>query len=316
VLWLEATDAAGITGVPAAVFVDLIDPANIGTVSGVVRDSLTLQVVEQAVLTYDGLQVSSDQSGQYSLQTVATTSDLNISKLGYFSQTIAGVASVGGQTTTQNIFLEPVCEQQVLLDDVDSYSDINDAISNGGWSLDTGQGNNDFRIEAGDDHTTQTAQAFVSTDVSVVTDKSLVSPEFMVPSGAEFSFWHKHQFESGNTDYDGGVIEITTNGGTNWQDLGSMITQNGYNGTLNDGFDNPLGGRQAFTDSLGVFTEVVVDLSSFAGQTVQLRWRMGTDNTQGAGDWKIDDIKVSAAGTCESSDVIFADGFNAPAGSS
>jgi carboxypeptidase T len=315
VLWLEATDTSGITGVPAAVFVDVIDPANIGTVAGVVRDSLTFQAVEQAVLTYDGLQVSSDQNGQYSLQTAATTSDLNISKLGYFSQTIAGVTSSGGQTTTQNIFLDPVCEQQVLLDDVDSYTDINDAISNGGWSLDTGQGSNDFRIETGDDHTSGAAQAFVSTDVSVVTDKSLVSPAFVVPADAELSFWHKHQFESGNSDYDGGVIEITTNGGSSWQDLGALITQNGYNGTLNDGFDNPLGGRQAFTDSLGVFTEVIVDLSSFAGQTAQLRWRMGTDNTQGAGDWKIDDIKVSAAGTCELSDLIFADGFNAPPGS-
>ena len=101
-----------------------------------------------------------------------------------------------------------------------------------------------------------------------------------------------------------------SNGGSSWQDLGSLITQNGYNGTLSNGFDNPLGGRQAFTDSLGVFTQVLVDLSAYAGQTVQIRWRMGTDNTQGAGDWKIDDIKVAAAGSCQLTDLIFADGFD------
>jgi carboxypeptidase T len=313
-LWLEATDADGVTGVPSAVFVDVIDPANLGTVSGVVRDAMTAQPIDQAQLNYAGLQVSSDALGQYSIETSATTSDLQVSKLGYFTQVITDVVTTGGQITTRNIMLEPVCEQQVLTDDVDGYADISEAISSGGWSLLTGQGSNDFRIESGDDHTTGSAQAFVSTDVGQTTDKSLVTPSMLLPPQAELVFWHKHQFESGNADYDGGVIEISTDGGSNWQDLGPNITQNGYNGTLSTGFSNPLGGRQAFADSLGVFTEVKADLSAYAGETVLVRWRMGTDSTQGAGDWKIDDVQIKAAASCPQIDLIFYDGFNASGG--
>ncbi|MFC3193576.1 M14 family zinc carboxypeptidase [Marinicella sediminis] len=310
-LWLEATDATGTTGVPSAVFVDVIDPANIGTVSGQVTDALTGAPVAQALLSYAGIQDSTDQQGQYSIQTAATTSDLNISKLGYFSQSLAAVQTTGGLVTNRNIVLQPVCEQSLLADDVDDYANINEAISEGGWSVDPPLGSNDFRVETGDDHSTGSANSFVSTNEAVVTDKSLMTIAMTLPVQAELQFWHKHQFESGNADYDGGVIEISTNAGTDWQDLGSYITQNGYNGTLSGGFDNPLGGRQAFTGSLGVFTEVKVDLAAFANESVMIRWRMGTDNTQGAGDWKIDDVHITAAGVCELSDLIFIDGFNA-----
>ncbi len=106
------------------------------------------------------------------------------------------------------------------------------------------------------------------------------------------------------------MIEITTNDGTSWIDLGSSIIQNGYGGTLDDGFNNPLSGREAFVDNLGTFTEVKVDLSNYAGQSVKIRWRMGTDSSQAAGDWIVDDILVSAPGVCDNSnDIIFANGF-------
>jgi hypothetical protein len=308
-IWFEATDAGAVTGVPSAIFVDVVDPSNIGTVSGVVRNLNTNELLESATVSYDGFMANTDVNGHYSIQTMATSGDLTASKVGYLSNTISSVVTLGGQTTSQNIFLEPSCDVSVLNDDAESYTNISQAIT-AGWSLQTGAGSNDWNVEIGENNTLNGSKAFVSTDVASTADKSLVTPSMILPENAVLSFWHKHQFEAGNDNYDGGVIEISTNGGSNWSDLGLLITQNGYNGTLNGGFSQPLGSVQAFVDSLGTFTEVKVDLLSFAAQTVKIRWRMGTDSGVGGGDWVIDDVQVVAAGVCEGpDDIIFADGF-------
>ena len=303
-LFLEATDAAGVTGVPAAVFVDVVDPANLATINGTVRDLANNNPIAMAQVTYDGVLVNTDNQGAYNIQVSATTSDLMVSKMGYISQQIPGLETTTGQTITQDFLLETSCEVELLNTDVESMNGISD-----GWTNPAGTGTNDWRVEAGDDHTIGNGKSFVATDVAVVTDKSLVSPAIALTEGAELVFWHKHQFESGNDNYDGGVLEISVNGGT-WTDLGSAITQNGYNGTLNGGFSQPLGAREAFVDSLGTFTEVKVDLSAYANQNVNIRWRMGTDNSTSAGDWKVDDIQIISQEPCVvDHDLIFADDF-------
>ncbi|WP_223788848.1 M14 family zinc carboxypeptidase [Marinicella meishanensis] len=314
-VWFEASDDGavgtnnGITGVPAAIFIEVLDPANIGTISGLVRDDSTFLPIEQVLVEYAGQQTFTDMAGNYSVQTAATTSDLTFSKAGYFSQSIIDVATMGGMTTEQNVLLEPVCETEFLYTDVEAYSNIGQATTDG-WSVLMDVGSNDWRVESGDNNTNGGTRAFVATNIGSTSDSSLVTPEMALTEQAELTFWHKHQFESSNDDYDGGVLEISTNGGTNWNDLGSAITQNGYNGTLSANFQNPLGGRPAFVDTLGSFTEVKVDLSAYDGQTVLIRWRLGTDETVAAGDWKLDDIKVVAAGVCPGpSDLIFADDF-------
>ncbi len=308
-VWFAATDAAGVTGVPSAVFIDVVDPNDLSTVSGTVRDASNNAALDQVAVSYDGLQTTTDANGAYSIQTTATTSDLTASKIGYISQTVDAVVTTSGQNTVQNIMLEPRCEAQILLADVENYADINQAIA-AGWSLQGTQGSNDWRVATGENHTVGGNQAFIATNVNSVSDKSLVSPDLLLPADAELLFWHKHDFESGNSDYDGGVIEISVNGGSNWTDLGADITQNGYNGTLSTQYGNPLGGRSAFVDNLGTYTEVIVDLSAYSNQTVNLRWRMGTDSGVAAGDWTLDDISVVAAAQCNGpDDVIFKDDF-------
>ncbi|TDR18448.1 M14 family zinc carboxypeptidase [Marinicella litoralis] len=307
-VWFEATDASGITGVPYAIFVDAIDPANIGTLSGVVRDASDSTLIAGANLIFDGMATTSDNSGVYNFETTATNGDLTINKLGYVTQTVASVGVFAGKTTTQNIYLEPSCEIQVLNNDIETFNQISD----GGWSLITGDGPNDWRIDSGDDHTLGNGKAYVSTDVSEVTDKSLVSPQLLLADSSELTFWHKHQFEGGNSFYDGGVVEIKVVGSSVWQDLGGAMIQNGYNGTLSGGSSQPLGAVSAFVGSLGTFTEVKVDLSAYNNQSVNVRWRMGTDSSVSAGDWKIDDIRIAAAGECPNpNDIIFIDGFEA-----
>jgi hypothetical protein len=112
-----------------------------------------------------------------------------------------------------------------------------------------------------------------------------------VGAGSTLSFWHLHQFES---SYDGSVLEISTNGGGSWTDLGPHITVNGYNGTLSTCCGNPLGGRQAWVSDLNDWTLVEVDLSGFAGQSALFRWRLGCDSSVSDIGWYIDDVQITA----------------------
>jgi hypothetical protein len=102
-------------------------------------------------------------------------------------------------------------------------------------------------------------------------------------------FFHTFEFERGT--YDGGVIEIS-NGG-DFEDLGPKILKGGYTGTIYEFTSNPLIGRSAWIEGrLGTFQEVVVDLSSVAGQTMTIRFRIGTDQDGKGLGWYIDDVSL------------------------
>lgn len=136
--------------------------------------------------------------------------------------------------------------------------------------------------------------AVFANDPAGVNLSSLVSPEIEIAStAAQLIFRNNYQTEN---SFDGMVLEYTTNGGTTWQDIlngGGTFASGGYNGSLNTCCSNPLPGRQAWTGNSGGFIDTVVNLSaSFDGETVQFRWRMGSDNiVSSTGVW-LDDIQV------------------------
>jgi extracellular elastinolytic metalloproteinase len=43
--------------------------------------------------------------------------------------------------------------------------------------------------------------------------------------------------------WDGGVVEISTDGGSTWTDLGSRMISGGYNGSLSSSGANPIRGQ-------------------------------------------------------------------------
>jgi len=293
--------------VPSAVFIDIIDPLLIGTLNGTVTDQDSGLAIDSAQVTYDDLITNTDSSGFYEFQATARTADLTVSKAGYQPQTLTAVSITAQQSSTHNLILQATCGD--ISNNLEAYATITDALSDG-WQSDSNIGTDDWALVSGDDHTIGQGNAFGSADVGSQSDKFLISPEVALVDNAELSFWHKHDFEANNSYYDGGVLEISIDNGQNWTDLGTAITQNGYNGTLNGGYGQPLGARSAFVDNLGTFQQVKVDLSTYANQTVRFRWRMGTDSSQGAGDWLIDDIEVSGYRSCQFIDLIFADGFD------
>jgi hypothetical protein len=133
----------------------------------------------------------------------------------------------------------------------------------------------------------------------VVTDANARLKPFVVPGNAYLRFAHAYDFESGYNpndptfyDFDGGVLEYTTNNGLTWVDAGSLIDFNGYTGTLFTGANNPLSGRSAFVRSSHGYISTRLNLYALAGQTVSFRWRMGLDEAGFYGGWWVDTVNV------------------------
>ncbi len=140
-------------------------------------------------------------------------------------------------------------------------------------------------------------------DYSTISDTALVSPPLDVAATGNLvlSFQHRHSFEAsedpnnpGSTeDWDGGVIEISADGGSTWEDV-SKYGDPGYTGTIGNQANNPLSDQPAFTaQNAGwpAMDAVKVDLGdSFAGKTVQIRFRIGSDEAASEHGWELDDI--------------------------
>ncbi|HEX8409233.1 MAG TPA: M36 family metallopeptidase, partial [Thermoanaerobaculia bacterium] len=125
-------------------------------------------------------------------------------------------------------------------------------------------------------------------DASVVTDERLESPPMTISAAGSFKLEFDHLF-SFDYYYDGGVVEMSRNGGA-WTDIGSSA----YNGYIYYGSNggNPLAGRSAFTGSGGP-AHVALQPTVAAGDVVRIRFRIGTDYVVGAQGWDIDSISVS-----------------------
>ena len=137
--------------------------------------------------------------------------------------------------------------------------------------------------------------AFFSPNATVASDQILrTTASYALPAGpsaySTLSFWHNYNVESG---WDGCVVEISTNGGGTWSDLGQYMSGATYNATLNASA-NPIGGRSAFSGTSGGWVKTTVNLGSFSGQSVQFRFRLGADGSLGNVGWYVDDILMES----------------------
>jgi hypothetical protein len=122
-------------------------------------------------------------------------------------------------------------------------------------------------------------------------DVRLISPPFDLTSASQLNFWHAYSIEA---QFDGGVLEVSTDGGTSWADVGvDSFIAGGYNQTLDTG--TVLDGRKAWSGTSGTYPTMVpveVDVGSFAGSARQFSWRLVTDSILGEVGWHVDDIEL------------------------
>ena len=130
-------------------------------------------------------------------------------------------------------------------------------------------------------------------DPDAISDKYLYSPSATIDplSSADLHFSNNYALEDG---FDGGVLEISVDAAP-FQDIlaaGGFFARGGYNGTISTCCGSPLAGRQAWTGNSGGFIDTDVNLTGFAGHTIVLRWRMGSDSSTSGEGWRVDTVQM------------------------
>ncbi len=145
------------------------------------------------------------------------------------------------------------------------------------------------------------------------------SPVISIPvagsSAPVLSYKANYEIEA---DWDGIVVEISTDGGANWVDLPPV---GGYPGDFSQTGNPAINGCGYAAShgaingtSNGAFEDFSHALSAYTGQTVQFRWSFSTDPGFEQEGFYLDEINyenIHLPNTCNmgSSDIIFIDGF-------
>jgi MYXO-CTERM domain-containing protein len=169
------------------------------------------------------------------------------------------------------------------------------------WTLDGMNADQIWSRVVGNDGT----EVWQGIDFQSPSDTAIVSPPLTVSATGDFKFSWSHAFSFENSQlngslvyWDGGVVEISTDGGANWSDITMFCSDPGYGGQIGDpSANNTLRGRQGFVAtnmSYPMNDTASTDCGTmFAGQTVQVRFRIGSDDATGAAGWQIDDVAFS-----------------------
>ena len=139
--------------------------------------------------------------------------------------------------------------------------------------------------------------AFID-DPAVVSDKRLDSLQ-LPRASLRLVFRQNFNLEASDVDpnvgFDGGVLEMSTDGGNTFQDIlavGGSFVMGGYNRTISSDRGSPIAGRQAWSGNSQGFTTTVVNLPFSLG-AARLRWRMASDNSGSGEGWRVDTVNIT-----------------------
>ena len=127
--------------------------------------------------------------------------------------------------------------------------------------------------------------AFID-DPAVVSDKRLdLIPIPLPPARLQLTFRHNFNLEVSDADpnlgFDGGVLELSYDGGNTFQDVldaGGSFVVGGYNRTISTDRGSPISGRQAWSGNSDDFITTVVNLPIIP-TGFMVRWRMASDTS-------------------------------------
>lgn len=148
----------------------------------------------------------------------------------------------------------------------------------------------------------------------------MYSPLLEIPNSGSASVDYKAWWQI-EAEWDGVVVEISTDGGNSWADFGpDGLPLNGYPSNFAQTGNPPINAcgydasQGAFGGASSGFEDVSHDLSAYAGQTVQIRWSFSTDPGYEEEGFYLDDLiysNVHTPNVCSTvpNDLIFKDGF-------
>ncbi len=258
-----------------------LQPASNYTVSGTITDANSGQLLWSNVTVHRAdtmTQVASTETsdGHYSFSLLPYTYVFKVSARQHLP--VQETVYVTGDMTW-SFQLAPA----VFADDVEA--------GQGGWVHGAGSGSDLWHVTSADSHSPTHAWLCGFDGGGYVDDMDdwLVSPVVNL-SGyglVSLSFWQWYEIEGG---YDGGLVEISVDGGS-WQQLSPI---SGYPDTISTGGNAAFpSGTPVFSGSSGGWEQVVFNLTGFVGDTVQLRFRFGSDGSvHDDTGWYIDDIFI------------------------
>jgi hypothetical protein len=143
------------------------------------------------------------------------------------------------------------------------------------------------------------AYAYQAAAPSYVTDQKLVSPPLSLPSEEApltLAFWNFQFIEHSTTGgcFDGALLEVSADDGATWTQITTGLLTDPYDGSISSTYGNPLSGLAAWCGDPQDWLNSAVELDAYAGQTIRLRFRLGTDDSVGREGWAIDDLVVQS----------------------
>ena len=148
--------------------------------------------------------------------------------------------------------------------------------------------------------------SWFAVDTETLSDQRLVSPPIIIPDLSQapltLEFANYQAFETPNNDgrcWDAAILEVSTNGGSSWNQVpNTALITDPYDALIwnEQPGNNPLGPVMAWCPNPPPqeYLNSIVDLTAYANQTVNFRWRLGTDSAAGNEGWYVDDVKVQS----------------------
>jgi hypothetical protein len=136
-----------------------------------------------------------------------------------------------------------------------------------------------------------------------ISDKTLDSRNITINSASSAlsfrnNFNTEHDPPPAEVFWDGYVLEVSVAGGA-FQDIidaGGVFTAGPYTGEIDGTANNPLAGRMAWSGNSGGYIDSTINLpASFNGQSIRLRFRMGTDEAVAATGARVDGLFITSA---------------------
>ena len=139
-------------------------------------------------------------------------------------------------------------------------------------------------------------QSFAAAADWSIGEHNLTSPTVTLPYEQDIvilTFWHMYDFEEDvHGCLDGGMVELSADSGTTWLPLTENIFGDPTTNPLGS-LRNPLGETTpVWCGDSGGWREVSADLSAWAGDTIRLRFRSGSNQSQSSPGWNIDNIAL------------------------
>ena len=177
-----------------------------------------------------------------------------------------------------------------------------------GWTTGSDVGLNTWQLSSNDPHSGAYAYHADNTDNNnSESNQWLMSPAIELPleqGPLTLQFFNFQDLQDDNQGCrDGGILEISTDGGNKWRPVtDEELLTDPYDGLMGSQYQNPLAGQRAWCGDPQDWLNSIVDINQFAGQTIHVRFHLGTDSFGGNSRWTIDDVVVQSCVVDEDED--------------